>query len=89
MTREDLEVFCALLKLAWISERPGYLPADRESLAALLIQACRSSNISDGVLSQFQPQQTTGLLFFPPQIRALRRLVNGEDMYSLLWDETL
>ena len=89
MTREDLEVFCALLKLAWVSERPGYLPADRESLVALLKQASRSSNISDGVLAQFQAQQTTGLLFFPPQLRALRRLVNGEDMYSLLWDETL
>src|SRR4051812_8981290 len=33
MTREDLEVFCALLKLAWVSDRPGYLPPDRVSLS--------------------------------------------------------
>lgn len=89
LTREDLEVFCALLKLAWISERPGYLPADRDSLVMLLRDANRPSKISDAVFAQFQQQQTTGLLFFPPQLRALRRLVNGEDMYSLLWDESL
>ena len=89
MTREDLEVFCALLKLAWISERPGFLPADRESLTALLKQASRPAHVSDIVFHQFQQQKITGLLFFPPQLRALRRLVNGEDMYSLLWDESL
>jgi hypothetical protein len=89
MTRDDLEVFCALLKLAWISDRPGYLPADRDSLAALLREVRRPTSVSDAVIAQFQQQQTTGLLFFPPQLRALRRLVNGEDMYSLLWDESL
>ncbi len=89
MTREDLEVFCALLKLAWISERPGYLPGDRDALCVLLKEVHRPSNVSDAVFSQFQQQQTTGFLFFPPQLRALRRLVNGEDMYSLLWDESL
>jgi hypothetical protein len=89
MTRDDLEVFCALLKLAWISERPGYLPADRDSLGSLLRGVHRSPSVSDAVLSQFQQQQVTGLLFFPPQLRALGRLVNGEDMYSLLWDESL
>lgn len=89
MTRDDLEVFCALLKLAWISDRPGYLPPDRESLIALLRQSSRPASVSDAVMAQFQQQPWTGLLFFPPQLRALRRLVNGEDMYSLLWDETL
>ncbi len=89
MSREDLEVFCALLKLAWVSDRPGYLPADRESLVTRLKDACLPSNISDFVLAQFQKQKGTGFLFFPPQVRALRRLVAGEDMYSLLWDESL
>jgi len=89
MTREDLEVFCALLKLAWISDRPGYLPPDRESLSQMLRDACRPTNISDLVMAQFRQQKDTGLLFFPPQLRALRRLVAGEDMYSLLWDESL
>jgi hypothetical protein len=89
MVREDLEVFCALLKLAWISERPGFLPSDRECLAALLREASRPANVSDIVFAQFQQQKHTGLLFFPPQLRALRRLVAGEDMYSLLWDESL
>src|SRR3954468_16256731 len=89
MAHPDLEVFCALLKLAWISERPGYLPASREDLSRLLKEACRPTHVSDLVMSQFRPQTTTGLLFFPPQLRALRRLVAGEDMYSLLWDESL
>jgi hypothetical protein len=89
MAREDLEVFCALLKLAWISERPGFLPADRDCLSNLLKQASRPTAISDIVFAQFRQQQNTGLLFFPPQLRALRRLVAGEDMYSLLWDESL
>jgi hypothetical protein len=89
MTHDDLEVFCGLLKLAWISERPGFLPGDRECLAALLKEANRPTSISDVVFAQFEQQDVTGLLFFPPQLRALRRLVAGEDMYSLLWDETL
>lgn len=89
MTRDDLEIFCALLKLAWVSERPGFLPRDRERLAALLKEANRPTDVSDIVFAQFQQQKNTGLLFFPPQLRALRRLVAGEDMYSLLWDESL
>ena len=40
-------------------------------------------------MSRFQVQTITALLFFPPQLRALRRLIEGEDMYSLLWDESL
>jgi hypothetical protein len=89
MTREDLEVFCALLKLAWISERPGFLPADRVALSDLLCQMNRPTCISDLVFNQFSRQEHTGFLYFPPQLRALRRLVSGEDMYSLLWDESL
>jgi hypothetical protein len=89
MTREDLEVFCALLKIAWVAERPGYLPAEREMLSEALTEASRPSNVSDVVYAQFQRQKHTGFLFFPPQLRALRRLVAGEDMYSLLWDESL
>lgn len=89
MSREDLEVFCALLKIAWISERPGYLPADKEMLSAALKEASRPAQVSDVVFAQFQAQKGTGFLFFPPQLRALRRLVAGEDMYSLLWDESL
>jgi hypothetical protein len=89
MRREDLEIFCTLLKLAWVSERPGFLPADRQSLSILLQKVGRRTYISDAVFSQFVRQESTGLLYFPPQQRALRRLVAGEDMYSLLWDETL
>jgi hypothetical protein len=89
MGHEDLEAFCSLLKLAWVSQRPGFLPPGREGLSRILEQARRPSRISDLVFAQFQPQKGTGLLFFPPQLRALRRLVAGEDMYSLLWDESL
>ena len=89
MSRVDLEVFCALLKIAWISERPCYLPAERQALCHLLREASKPAQISDVVLAQFKPQKSTGFLYFPPQLRALRRLVAGEDMYSLLWDETL
>jgi hypothetical protein len=89
LSRADVEIFCSLLKLAWISDRPGYLPPSRNELAALLREACRPGEVSDAVLSRFHTQRGTGLLFFPPQLRALRRLVAGEDMYSLLWDESL
>lgn len=89
MMSDDLGVFCALLKLAWISERPGYLPAEREVLRAMLKDVFCPATISDTVMAQFHRQKGTGLLFFPPQVRALRRLVAGEDMYSLLWDESL
>lgn len=89
MTRDDLDVFCTLLKIAWISERPGFLPSDRDSLVALLKDSSQFTHVSDIVYAQFERNLDTDLLFFPPQIRALRRLVAGEDMYSLLWDESL
>jgi hypothetical protein len=89
MSRSDTETFCSLLKLAWTSQRPGYLPPDGQELANLLREACRPCQVPDLVLQRFHRQKSTGLLFFPPQMRALRRLVAGEDMYSLLWDESL
>jgi hypothetical protein len=89
MSHEDLEIFCALLKLAWVSERPGFLSSDREALRSLLQGAFKLTDVPEVVLSQFHCQEVTGLLFFPPQLHALRRLVGGEDMYSLLWDESL
>jgi hypothetical protein len=89
MCRQELEVFCVLLKLAWISARPGFLPASKQALLDLLRNEWRDCDISDLVLAQFKTQPSTGLLYFPPQLRALRRLVAGEDMYSLLWDESL
>jgi hypothetical protein len=89
LDRQELEVFCSLLRLAWVSERPCFLPAEREILSEWLQAANRPHEISDGVLAQFQHQKHTGFLFFPPQLRALRRLVSGEDIYSLLWDKSL
>jgi len=89
LSRQELEVFCSLLRLAWISDRPCFLPSERNVLSEMLRAAHRPYQISDAVLAHFQHQKHTGFLFFPPQLRALRRLVSGEDMYSLLWDESL
>ena len=89
LEREDLEAFCSLLKVAWVSERPCYLPNDVEAMEQLLREKGTPRSISACVLGRFEVQAITGLLFFPPQLRALRRLIAGEDMYSLLWDETL
>ncbi len=87
-SREEFEVFCTLLKLAWVSERPGYLPAEREALEELLAGVMPGRQISDAVCAQFKVHERTGLLYFPPQLRALQRLVNGADMYALLWDDS-
>jgi hypothetical protein len=46
------------------------------------------STISDQIMAFFALDSRTGLLYFPPQIRALERLVNGENMYALLWDDS-
>ena len=85
----DIETFCTLLKLAWISHRPGFLPPDRAGLQTLLKEACHNADVTDVVLAQYHRQDHTGLLFLPRQVRALCRLVAGEDMYSLLWDDSL
>ena len=87
-TSGDFETFCALLRLAWISPRPCFLPAETSHLLRLLRPYGKSA-ISRCVLAQFQTHQRTGLLFFPPQLRALQRLAAGEDLYALLWDENL
>lgn len=89
LEREDLDAFCSALKLAWISERPCYLPNDPAAIEQMLRERGTPRVMSERVVSRFQVQTITGLLFFPPQLRALRRLIEGEDMYSLLWDETL
>jgi hypothetical protein len=38
-------------------------------------------------MAHFTKHPGTGLLYFPPQLKFLSRLVNGENMYALLWDE--
>jgi hypothetical protein len=84
----DFEVFCVLLKLAWVSPRPCYLPANREALKQLVEPYVRRGHhISDRVLGEFRRESKTGLLYFPPQLKALQRLVGGEDLYALLWSE--
>jgi hypothetical protein len=86
----DFEVFCVLLKLAWVSPRPCYLSANREALKHLIEPYVRRGHsISDRVLAEFRQHSKTGLLYFPPQLRALQRLVGGEDLYALLWDDKL
>jgi hypothetical protein len=85
----EFECFCALLKLAWISPRPCFLPPDSEDLRKLLQPYARRgcAALSERVLGEFNAHSTTGLLYFPPQLRALQRLVEGEDLYALLWEE--
>lgn len=42
LSREDVETFYSLLKLAWVSVRPGYLPGDRDQLSKLLTEVFRT-----------------------------------------------
>jgi len=88
LTNTEFETFCALLRLAWVSPRPCYLPADVTRLNRIL-NALGRGPVSEPVIAAFQVHQRTGLLYFPPQLRALERLVSGEDLYALLWDERL
>jgi hypothetical protein len=84
----EYETFCTLLRLAWVSPRPCYLPAGRGELNCLLApHGSSAAPVSDAVLRQFEADPRTGLLYFPPQLKALERLVEGENMYALLWDE--
>jgi len=85
----EFESFCALLRLAWVSPRPCYLPADTDVLNQLLepYRLRGGSKVTERVLAHFHTHPKTGLLYFPPQLRALKRLVAGENMYALLWDE--
>ena len=86
----EFETLCALLQLAWVSPRPCFLPADAAALDKMLepYRSRGGTPVSERVLAYFKVHPRTGLLFFPPQLRALERLVCGENMYSLLWDQT-
>lgn len=84
----EFETFCALLRLAWVSPRPCYLPHDPGVLNRMLepYRLRGGAPVTQRVLTNFIVHPQTGLLYFPPQLRALERLVNGENMYALLWD---
>ncbi len=86
----EFETFCALLRLAWVSPRPCYLPADMNVLNRLLepFRVRGGAPVTERVLAYFTVHTRTGLLYFPPQLRALERLVSGENMYALLWDDS-
>lgn len=88
-TGSEFETFCALLKMAWVSPRPCFLPPDGEHLRRLLQPYLKRgcAPLSERVLSEFRRHPVTGLLYFPPQLRALERLVEGEDLYALLWGD--
>ncbi len=84
----EFQYFCLLLRLAWVSPRPCLLPADRDQLGRLLETQIRGP-IPERVLTRFEVHPRLGMLYFPPQLRALERLIAGEDLYALLWDERL
>jgi len=87
LTLSDFETFCALLRLAWASPRPCFLPADREALTAILTPyRGETTNPSDEMMAYFTVHPRTGLMYFAPQLKALERLIDGENIYSLLWD---
>lgn len=85
----EYECFCALLRLAWVSPRPCYLPRELQVLKRW-VEPCfvsGAASLTDRVLAQFTRHPQTGLLYFPPQLKFLQRLVEGENIYALLWDE--
>ena len=84
----EFQFFCVLLRMAWVSPRPCLLPRDVEQLALLIEPHIRGS-IPSRVLGRFEIHPRLEMLHFPPQLRALQRLIAGEDLYSLLWDERL
>jgi hypothetical protein len=84
----EFQVFCVLPRLAWVSPRPCLLPASDMELARLLESHVRGA-ISARVMSCFMLHERLNLLYFPPQLRALKRLIAGEDIYALLWDDRL
>jgi hypothetical protein len=85
----EFETFCVMLRLAWVSPRPCYLPSDRASLEKMLAPYLSRglAPLNDRVLAYFTPHNATGHLYFAPQLKALQRLVDGENMYALLWDD--
>ncbi len=84
----EFQYFCVLLRLAWVSPRPCLLPRDIDELARLVEPHIRGP-LPERVLARFKIHSRLGLLYFPPQLRALQRLIAGEDLYALLWDERL
>jgi hypothetical protein len=85
----EFETFCALLRLAWVSPRPCFLPPDPAVLSKM-IEPYRMKGgavLTERVMRFFTIHSETGLLYFPPQAKALERLVSGENMYALLWEE--
>lgn len=89
LPRDEFEVFCALLRLAWVSQRPCFLPASPDALNHMLHPYRTESigSVNERILAYFTVHPITGLLYFPPQMKSLERLVSGENMYALLWDE--
>jgi hypothetical protein len=84
----EFQFFCVLLRLAWVSPRPCLLPQSLDALTPLLEPHVRGE-LPQRVLARFQIHPRLEMLYFPPQLRALERLIAGEDLYSLLWDEKL
>lgn len=87
-TAGEFQFFCVLLRLAWVSPRPCLLPRDLDQLARLVEPHIRGM-LPERVLARFQVHPRLNMLYFPPQLRALERLIAGEDLYSLLWDDRL
>lgn len=84
----EFQAFSVLLRLAWISPRPCLLTTDVDDLHRLIEPHLRG-RIPVRALERFRYDERLGLLVSPPQLRALHRLVSGEDLYALLWDESL
>ena len=88
LSAAEFHAFSILLRLAWISPRPCMIPSDSSELERLM-EGHVNGPIPARALNRFQYDERIGFLIFPPQLRALKRLVNGEDLYALLWDEQL
>ena len=87
---KEFDTFCALLRLAWASPRPCYLPAENAAVAELLkpFRPDMPGPVPESIMALFSAHPRTGLRYFSPQLKALERLVEGENIYSLLWDDT-
>ena len=53
LEREDLDAFCSALKLAWISERPCYLPNDAAAIEQMLRERGTPRVMSERAMSRF------------------------------------
>ncbi len=84
----EFQYFCVLLRLAWVSPRPCLLPTNMRELMRLAEPHIRG-DVPERVLARFTVHPKLEMLYFPPQLRALERLVAGEELYSLLWDDSL